>query len=165
MAGLPGVGKTTIAAALAVGHGSLLLSVDSIDDALSRAECDRGSIPGMAAYIVAEEIAAGNLKLGRSVVVDASNHLKVFRDMWVSLARRCESNVLFVEVVCSDLALHQGWLKVRNSQTPGKEVSFSEVVERFYESEPWQDEPRLMIDNLAGVSIAKVVEKVWQEVK
>ncbi|MGL5406735.1 MAG: AAA family ATPase [Propionibacteriaceae bacterium] len=164
MAGLPGVGKTTIAAALAAKYEALLLSVDSIESVLCRAEQSQGSLSGLAAYFIAEEIASENLKLGRSVVVDAVNDVKIVRDIWGALARRRQTKLLFVEVVCSDLTAYQERLATRDLQLSGKsEVTFADVVERFCESEPWRDEPRLMVDNLPGIPLMNLVQRICHE--
>lgn len=52
--GLPGVGKTTVARAVAKGLGAAFVRVDEIEAAMWRADVDRAQPTGLAAYVVAE---------------------------------------------------------------------------------------------------------------
>src|SRR5829696_8354734 len=67
-AGLPGVGKTTLARRLARELGAVHLRIDSIEQALRAAGGGVGAVTGPEGYLVAYRVAADNLRLGLSVV-------------------------------------------------------------------------------------------------
>ncbi len=80
-AGLPGVGKTTVAREVARRLGAMYLRVDTIEQALRAG----GTLPaGVVAegYAVAYRVAADNLALGHVVVADLVNPLALTRDTW-----------------------------------------------------------------------------------
>lgn len=149
MAGLQGVGKSTVARGLAERMGAVLASVDELESAMVAAELERGFATGLAAYLVAERFADTNLGLGHPVIVDACNYVRVAREMWTGLAARHRVPLLFVEVVCADLELHAARLAAR-PEVPGlPKVTFDDVVERYAETEPWVNEPRWMVSTAA----------------
>lgn len=161
MAGLQGVGKSTVAQALAARLPAVLVSVDEVESALCRAELERSFSTGLAAYLVAEEVAAANLRLGAHVVVDAANYVGVARRTWTSLAGRLGVPLLFVDVVCTDLGLHKRRVEARHRGLPGlPEVTFDDVVERYAETEAWGDEPRIMLDSALPLDVADLVARV-----
>ena len=84
-AGLPGSGKTTIASALAQRLKAVYLRIDTVEQALRSADPSNAEI-GPAGYIVAYEIAAENLRLGRIVVGDSVNPVQISRDSWREVA-------------------------------------------------------------------------------
>ena len=69
-AGLPGVGKTTLAARVGAALRAPVLPVDPVERALHRYGLT-GDVPGMAAYGAVAGLAEVQLGLGLSVVVDA----------------------------------------------------------------------------------------------
>jgi predicted kinase len=71
--GLPGTGKSTIARLLAARLGAVWLRIDSIEQALIRAETVTRHDIGPAGYLVAYAIAADNLRLGNVVIADSVN--------------------------------------------------------------------------------------------
>jgi predicted kinase len=77
-AGLPGCGKSTIAAALAKRLEATYLRIDSIEQAIVDAQIK----PGAAGYFVAYRVAADNLRLGRMVIADSMNPLQITRNAW-----------------------------------------------------------------------------------
>ena len=79
MSGLPGVGKSTIADALAPRLGAPVLSVDPIEAAILRCGIPASFETGVAAYEVAATLAEHQLALGLDVVGDAVNSLEVAR--------------------------------------------------------------------------------------
>lgn len=153
MSGLPGAGKSTVARALAEALGAVIVSVDSIEDALHRAGLEAGPQTGLAAYLVAEVVARDALGLGQSVVVDAANYVEEARRMWRELARECRVELTWFEVVCSDEAMHRHRLVSRDRGFgPSLEPSWEEVKARHAETEPWAalDRDRLVrIDTAA----------------
>jgi predicted kinase len=71
VSGLPGTGKSAVAAALATRLGAVGLSVDPIEDALLGAGLPPSRDVGVAAYEATRVMAEQNLALGRPVLVDA----------------------------------------------------------------------------------------------
>jgi predicted kinase len=106
LAGLPGTGKTTLARTVAARYAAVYLRIDTIEQAIRSSDVLRKDI-GAAGYITAYRIAADNLWVGRSVVGDAVNPLKVTRDSWAEIARLAGVPLIEVEVLCSDLEEHR----------------------------------------------------------
>lgn len=160
MAGLQGVGKSTVARGLAQRFGAVLVGVDALESAMVRAELQRGFATGLAAYLAAEQVARTNLELGRHVVVDAANYVHYARDMWSELAREQAVPLLFVEVVCTDLDLHKARLDARPAVPGLPKVTFDDVVVRFAETEPWGAEPRWLVNNSGELDLDAVYAEV-----
>jgi predicted kinase len=94
--GLSGVGKTTIARALATAIGAAHLRIDSIEQALRRC----GVTVEAEGYVVAYAVAEDNLRLGRIVLADSVNPWPLTREAWRSVAARAGCPSLDVEIVC-----------------------------------------------------------------
>ncbi|MDV6278140.1 AAA family ATPase [Rhodococcus erythropolis] len=131
MAGLPGSGKSSVADVLGVELGCAVLSVDPIEAAMWRAGVDRQQPTGIAAYVVAEELARVQLGLGHDVVVDAANDVDAAREQWRLLATSSGAKLVFVEVVCTDAVEHRRRLAARRRNILGfPEPSWESVLER-----------------------------------
>ena len=129
LAGLPGVGKTTLARALAREVAAVHVRVDSIEQALRRAGWKVEGEGYEVAYAVAED----NLRVGRVVVADCVNPWSLTRAAWRAVAERAGSSVLEVEVVCSDQAEHQRRVQARVADIPALALpSWSMILERDY---------------------------------
>ena len=155
-AGLPGCGKSSIAQELALRTGAIWLRADSIEQAIK----DSGVVPGDmrdVGYRAAQAIAADNLRLGRVVVADCVNDWKIARDGWQSVGLRAGVEVIWVEIVCSDVAEHRRRVESRISEVPGLELpDWQAVIGRDYHD--W-DRERLTVDT-AGRDVAESVETV-----
>src|SRR5262245_36507105 len=102
LAGLPGVGKSSIARHLARRSGAIWLRIDSMDQAIRaspKAPIDLFDW----SYRAAQAIAADNLTLGLDVIADCVNDCQEARGGWEAAARSARAEVLWLEVVCSDL--------------------------------------------------------------
>lgn len=97
--GLPGSGKTTIARALAERLNAVHVRVDTIEQAIRASGIADDA--GPAGYIVAYGIAGDNLTLGRTVIADSVNPLRITRAAWLSVAQAAGSTAAEVEIVCS----------------------------------------------------------------
>ncbi len=138
LSGLPGAGKSTVAAALAHDAAAVVVSVDPIEDALHRAGLTASHETGLAAYLVAEVVARESLTLGHPVVVDAANYVEEARRMWRDLAQECAAELTWVEVVCSDEALHRQRLAARDRGFDASlEPSWENVRARRADTAPW----------------------------
>lgn len=135
-AGLPGSGKSTVAALFGDRIGVPVLSVDTVDRSM-RSMGVKEARPGVTAYVVVEALAEEHLRRGRGVVVDAVNAVEEARQMWRELALRTGATLRFVEVVCSDPAVHRARVEERHADDPWK-PDWAAVTARRYE--PWTDE-------------------------
>lgn len=144
--GAPGAGKSTLARALGRALRAPVLSVDPIEAALWRAGINPDQPTGLAAYVVAEALAERQLELGVTTVIDAANYVEPGRQMWRDLAARRRAPLRWIEVVCSVEAVHRARIEARGVDILGfHTVSWSDVLRRRTETEPWTDE-RLVLD-------------------
>jgi predicted kinase len=159
-AGLPGVGKSTLARETALRKEAVWLRVDTIEAAIVTSGLPLSFETGLAAYIAVQNVAADQLRLGRNVVIDAVNGVEPAREMWRDLARDHRAKLFFIEVVCSDKAEHRRRVESRGAHAhPLPLPTWSEVVEREYA--PWS-EPILTVDSLSPIdkSIAQILGHV-----
>ncbi|WP_336216471.1 AAA family ATPase [Nonomuraea sp. LPB2021202275-12-8] len=117
MSGLPGAGKSAVAAELGRRIPAPVLSVDPAEAAMWRAGVDRDQPTGLAAYVVVEALAGEILALGQPVIVDAVNDAEEAREQWRALARRSGAALRLIEVICSDPEVHRRRLEGRHRET------------------------------------------------
>ena len=129
MAGLPGVGKSTIARSLCREFGAYHLRVDAIEEGMKAFGILPEQIAG-SGYAAMVNLARENLELGFSSLIDCVNPVALTRRMFLEIAEVVPCEVITVEVVCSDLAVHRERLEAR-----GPEPSWQDVLDREYE--PW----------------------------
>jgi predicted kinase len=156
MAGLPGAGKSAIADDLGTRIPAAVVSVDPIESAILAAGVDAGQPTGLAAYLVAERMAESVLRAGASVVVDAVNGVDPARRQWLNLGARAGVPVLFVEVVCSDDAVHRRRIEARRRDLPGmRELDWGDVLASRDGYEDWAGESaaaaRVTVDSVRPV--------------
>jgi len=158
LAGLPGVGKTAIAAELARLIGAVHLRIDSIEQAIRDSEVLSQPVND-AGYRVAYAVAEDNLRIGRTVIADSVNPLHLTREAWVSVANRVQVRAIEIEVKCSDVNEHRRRVERRTADIPGLELpTWEEVVGREYH--PW-DREHLVIDT-AGRTVGQSVDAIRQ---
>jgi predicted kinase len=144
LAGLPGTGKSTLGRRLAEATGGLWFRVDTVEAALVKAGLPRSFETGLAAYVVAADLARDHLRLGRTAIVDAVNGVEEARQMWRELGTECEAERFVIELVCSDPAEHRRRVEHRGEPTPPLPApTWAEVTARQYD--PWT-EPTLVLD-------------------
>lgn len=158
MAGLPATGKSTLAEVIGARLDWAVVSVDPIESAILRAGIDADQPTGLAAYLVAEEIAHRALTSGRSVIIDAVNAAEAARMQWHDLAERAEATLRVIEVVCSDDDLHRQRLERRNSRVSHvDEVTRRAVEHRVDGYAPWTGPsgalPRVTVDSVEPIGV------------
>ena len=141
--GLSGTGKTTIARELALQIGAVYLRIDSIEQSMR--ESGAVTVPlNDAGYSVGYAIAEDNLRLGRTVIADSVNPLKVTREAWCDVANRAHVGALEIEVKCSDPSTHRLRVEGRVADISGlRPPTWDEVCSREYQ--PW-DHDHLVLD-------------------
>jgi predicted kinase len=156
-AGLPGVGKSTLAARVAAELPAAVLAVDTVDFTLRRYEVSEAR-PGYAAYGVVAALAETQLRIGHHVIIDAVNPVKAARQLWVDLAERMDVQLRVVEVVCGDDAEHRRRVEARYKARDHDGIpDWVRVLERQAEYEPYLG-PRLVVDTfLAKEPVEPVV--------
>jgi predicted kinase len=156
-AGLPGVGKSTLAAQVAAELPAAVLAVDTVDFTLQRYDVQEHR-PGHAAYGVVAALAEEQLKIGHHVIIDAVNPVKSARQLWVDLAERMDVPLRVVEVVCGDDAEHRRRVEARFASRDHDGVpDWVRVLERQAEYEPYLG-PRLVVDTyLAKEPVPQVI--------
>lgn len=160
VSGLPGIGKTTVAAGVAARLKAVHLSVDTVEDAMLGAGPPPDWQTGVAAYEVTRVAAEQNLALGWDVVVDAVNDSEPARRTWRRAAERTAVARRFVLLVCSDRAEHRRRLESRRRGLRHlPEPTWEHVEARACGYEPWTDR-HFVID--AGGSSETVIEETYR---
>ncbi|BDZ53614.1 AAA family ATPase [Agromyces marinus] len=158
MAGLPGAGKSTIGEIVGARLGASVVSVDPIESAILRAGIDVDQPTGLAAYLVAQQIAETELDAGRTVIVDAVNAAESARLAWRDLAERADVRLRVVEVVCSDTAIHRERLERRERNLPHLDETTWRAVEQSLDGyAPWTGPsaalPRVTLDSVQPLGV------------
>lgn len=157
-AGLPGVGKSTLAARVAAELPAAVFAVDTVDFTLQRYDVTEPR-PGYAAYGVVAALAEVQLRIGHHVIIDAVNPVRAARQMWVELAERAGVPLRVVEVVCGDDAEHRRRVEARYAARDHEGIpDWVRVLDRRTEYEPYLG-PRLVVDTyLADDPVPPVVD-------
>ena len=131
--GLPAVGKSTIAQAVASNLAAAYLRIDTIEQGL-RDLC--GTEVEGEGYRLSYRIAEDNLKIGRSVVADSCNPIELTRREWEDCALGVEAEYRNIEIVCSDEQEHRDRVETRTVPISGLVLpSWQDVQAREYH--PW----------------------------
>lgn len=152
--GLPGTGKSTLAAALAQRRNAVYLRVDTIEQAI---KSSTGLDVGPEGYEVAYAVAAENLGLGLDVVADSVNSLEVTRKAWRNVAIASKCSFVDIEITCSDLTEHRRRVESRTTTVKGLKLpSWEQVLARDYLK--WT-ENRIVIDT-AGETVEQSIHQL-----
>jgi predicted kinase len=158
LSGLPGVGKSALARELASRLGAVHVRIDSIEQALRDSGLLRGPMND-AGYQTGYAVAEDNRRLGRIVIADSVNPLKMTRDAWIATADRAQARAVEVEVVCSDAVEHRRRVETRTADISRLKLpSWPEVVSREYHC--WERN-HLVVDT-TGRSIADCVKEIME---
>ena len=152
--GLPGVGKTAISRELARQINAVHLRIDSIEQAIHGSAIGSQPLKDVG-YRVAYAVAEDNLRIGRIVIADSVNPLRLTRDAWVSVAKRAGVRALEIEVTCSVPEEHRRRVEARAADIPGMKMpTWAAVVAREYHA--W-DREHLVIDSANRVTDENVL--------
>lgn len=151
-AGLPGVGKSTVARALATRVRAVYLRIDTVEQAI-RDMCDL-DVQGEG-YRLCYRVAADNLRLGSNVVADSCNPIELTREEWRRVADEEGARAIDIEVICSDVAEHRHRVENREVDVPGLVLpTWQQVVEREYDE--WHTD-RIVVDTAGRTAHASAL--------
>lgn len=139
LAGLPGVGKTTVARAVAAQSGALWLHIDAIEQAMRGSRMKTEDLAD-AGYAAAQAVARGALAQGMDVIADCVNPWPLTRQGWEAAALGVGDGTaaLRVELFCSDPSAHRARIETRVADVAGLVLpDWRAVQARDYIA--WQD--------------------------
>jgi len=154
--GLPGVGKTTVARALAGRLRAAHVRIDALEAGLvTTGLVEAGADVGPAGYGLALAVADSCLAAGTDVVVDAVFPVAASREPFTALAQRYGTPIRWVRLVCADAAEHRRRVEERTPDLPGAGVVDWAAVQGR-ETDEWT-EPHAVVDTAAGDPVAAVL--------
>lgn len=157
LAGLPGVGKTSIARELARRLVAVHVRIDSIEHAIRQSGAYADVPMDDAGYLAGYAIAEDNLRLGHTVIADSVNPWPLTRDAWTAVATRSGRTCIEIEIVCSDPVEHEQRVTSRELDPPSsRPVTWQQVLARDYR--PWQ-RSHVVIDT-ATKSVSECVDEI-----
>lgn len=157
-AGLPGTGKTAVAAPLAKRLRAAYLRIDTIEQSLVNSG-ELSAAPYAVGYLTGHALAADQLRVGLSTVIDCVNPVKTTRDAWRQVAVEHGCWIIEVELICSDQDEHRRRVENRSSNISGLVLpTWEQVRKRRYE--PW-DRDHLVIDT-SITSVDDAVQRIQQ---
>jgi predicted kinase len=154
--GLPGTGKTTISRKLAETIGAVHLRIDTIETAIKHSNLNLKDADN-AGYLAAYGLAKDNLLIGRTVIADSVNSIKLTREAWKDVAKLAGTEFIEIEVICSDIKEHQKRIETRTTDIKGHQLpTWQETINRKYEN--W--EPQGIIIDTATSSLDQSIDKI-----
>ncbi|HBY95471.1 MAG: ATP-binding protein [Ardenticatenaceae bacterium] len=160
--GLPGSGKTTLARLVAQRLHAPLLAKDRIQRVL------RDYVPaatGIDGYHLILDLAAEQLALELSVVLDAVFTLDGFRQVARDIATQNDAAFFPIYCYCSDEALWRERVSRRVQYVPGWKPVGWEAVERLRQHfQPWDQGETLFVDAACSVeaNLARVLDRIGE---
>ncbi len=160
MSGLPSSGKSTISERIATELKVPIFSVDPIESAIIKSGITKSFETGLAAYIVAQDLAEEQLKLGLSVVIDAVNAEDEGKQVWRDLSVKIETPLVVIECLTSDKGVHRARIEARRRNLHGMpEITWDTVEERRKAYTDWDiDTLKLDTGNDADVNVQKAID-------
>jgi predicted kinase len=157
--GLPGVGKTTVARALAGRLGAAHVRIDAFEVALVHQGLVAAQ-PDVGAHGYRLALAAADtcLTAGTDVVVDAVFPVAAARRPFRELAERHGTPAHWVRLICSDPVEHRRRVEERVPDLPGHAVPAWDTVRRR-DVDQWH-ERHTVVDTTTGDPLAAVLALV-----
>ncbi|WP_299954059.1 AAA family ATPase [uncultured Modestobacter sp.] len=157
--GLPGVGKTTVARAVAGELRAAHLRIDAFETALLRQHLVAGPDEvGAHGYDLALAAADTCLTAGTDVLVDAVFDVAAARRPFRELAARHGAGVHWLRLICTDPAEHRRRVEERTADLAGHTVPTWEQV-RARRVDQWH-ERHTVVDTAGGDPVAAVLGAV-----
>jgi predicted kinase len=155
LAGLPAVGKSSIAKELARRTGAIWLRIDTMDQAIWASGTAPEDLRDWT-YRAAQAVAADNLAFGHEVIADCVNDCTEARRGWEESARPAGAEVVWLEIVCTDRAEHRRRVETRVGDVPGLNLPDWDKVSRRDYHTMVEDHARI---DTAGRTIEDCVEE------
>ncbi|WP_166520894.1 AAA family ATPase [Modestobacter roseus] len=157
--GLPGVGKTTVAQAVAAALPAAHLRIDAFEAALVRQQLVTGpGDVGAHGYDLATAAADTCLSAGTDVVVDAVFDVAAARRPFRELAARHGARVHWVRLICTDPAEHRRRVEQRTADLAGHTVpTWAQVQGRRLDQ--WH-ERHTVVDTAVADPVAAVLAAI-----
>lgn len=144
-AGLPGVGKSTLAARVGGALAAPVLPVEPI----ARTLAEHGVFGDTASHISYGSVARlAEVQLGNGlpVIVDAVNPIASARGLWRDVAEQAGVPLRVIEVCCGDEEEHRRRVERRRAEQAGSTApTWEQTVVRRAEYQPYLG-PRLVVD-------------------
>jgi len=157
-AGLPGVGKSTLAKIAAKLLDAVYIRVDTIEQGL-RDLC-KFNVQGEG-YRLAYKLAQDNLRIGNNVVADQCNPIRLTRQEWSEVAIKNNCNYVNIEIICSDKPEHKNRVENRTIDIENLMLpTWDDVTERKYDV--W-DEEHIVVDT-ANRTVEECVEELMEKI-
>lgn len=144
-AGLPGVGKSTLAARVGAALSAPVLPVEPIERELAEHGVF-GDTAALISYGSVARLAEVQLGNGLPVIVDAVNPIASARGLWRDFAERTGVPLRVIEVCCGDESEHRRRVERRRAEAPGPTTpTWEQALARRAEYQPYVG-PRLVVD-------------------
>ncbi len=157
-AGAPGVGKSTLARALARELHAAYLDKDTIKDAaltLGR-ELKIENVmqfAGALSYTLLVPLARDNLTVGTHVIIDSPAGYRAFQEAVEQLVRSLKVNFKLIECITTDEALLRERIERRGAELPDHRVRDWDAYQQARERLERMSGPRLLIDTAEAMPI------------
>lgn len=164
LGGLPGVGKSTVAQALAKEIKAFYVRIDSIENAIRKSYIEQHKNDDIFSegYFAAYAVIKDNIKNGLTVIADSVNTIELTRSQFRKIATDANVAFLEIEIICSDTQKHQHQIKNRKSDDPEVKLpTWKDVLERTFE--PWHS-AGLTIDT-ARIQTNKAVDLIKSRIE
>jgi predicted kinase len=144
--GLPGTGKSTVAAGIAAHFGIPVFAKDVIEASLWRSGVGAEQGSWQVAEDLLTTLAGSQLDHDQSAVLDTVARRADSRAAWRAAAEQRDASFAPIQCVCSDETVHRSRIEGRTRGIPGwHELTWADVERSRSMYEPWTDE-HLVLD-------------------